>query len=475
MNRHLNRFFELSLDMFCIISKDGHFKWVNPAFEKTLGWPENQLLGKPFRTFLHPEDIPSYNDAFKKLTSDIPVITLQNRYRGNDGSYKHLSWTIYPDRKTDLFYAFSQDKTEERRVEELFRLAIEASPSGILVVNEAGVITLSNAQAERYFGYARHEIIDRSVDELVPMANGAHHADYRAKFLSNPEARPMGGGRDLYALRKDGQKFPVEIGLRPIHTQDGDFTLAVIVDITERKKSELLLLQAKEEAEKANLLKSEFLNLMSHELRTPLTVMLGNLPLLTTPNDLPDNEEIAEIAQDIEDSGNHLLTLINDLLDISKIEAGHLQLNIESISVKDLVTNIFSIVKTLADRKGLTLISDVDNCVISADLVRMKQILLNLLSNAIKFTEHGNISLKARNEGENVVFEVKDTGIGMHKESLPLLFNMFHQVDASSTRKAKGSGLGLVITKKLVELHSGKISVESVLNEGSTFRFTIPQ
>ena len=202
--------------------------------------------------------------------------------------------------------------------------------------------------------------------------------------------------------------------------------------------------------------------------------MLGNLPLLTDPEDLPDKEDIADIASDVEESGKHLLMLINDLLDISKIEAGKLELKIEAISAKKLVNNALSTISTLAEAKGLKLESAIEDCEIAADRIRMKQILLNLLSNAIKFTDNGGILVNVYKDDTHVVFEVRDSGCGMRKEDIPLLFNMFQQVDNSTTRKVYGSGLGLLITKRVVNLHGGEISVKSELNQGSTFRFNMP-
>ncbi|KAA3619330.1 MAG: PAS domain S-box protein [Calditrichaeota bacterium] len=475
MTNDLNLFFDLSVDMLCIASSDGYLKQVNPAFEKTLGWTSEELLNQPFFNFLHPDDIESTKNEFQKLAAGSPSISIDKRIRCRDGSYKYLSWTASPDPQNTLFYSVLRDNTERRKTEEFFRLAIEASPSGVIIVDSHGKITLANSQTENYFGYSRHELLTQSVDMLVPGSSGINHAVLRAGFFNHPTARGMGAGRDLYGLRKNGEKFPVEIGLNPIEIQGSLFVLAVIVDITERKRIEETLQVAMQEAKRANQLKSEFLNLMSHELRTPLTVILGNIPLLTNENELPANSEIAEIAHDMEDSGKHLLALINDLLDISKIEAGKLQLHPEPINVKDLLHNVASNIKILADKKGLTLEMESADSEINADLVRMKQILLNLLSNAVKFTEKGGILLKASVSENKINFEVKDTGCGIRKEDLSQLFKVFNQLDDSKTRKATGTGLGLVITKKLIEMHGGEITVESKPNQGSTFKFFIPK
>ena len=240
-----------------------------------------------------------------------------------------------------------------------------------------------------------------------------------------------------------------------------------------RQKQEELLIM-KEKAEEANRLKSDFLNTMSHELRTPLTVMLGNMPFLTDLEALPEPDEIVDIAQDVEDAGKHLLVLINDLLDISKIEAGKMALNKGYISVTSVLENAISTIKVLADKKGITVDTEIDDMEIVADMVRLKQILLNLLSNAVKFTDKGGITVKVNKVDEKVHFKIIDTGCGMKEESLPFIFDVFRQVDGSSTRAAQGTGLGLAITKKLIELHEGEIKVKSEVGLGTTFDISLP-
>lgn len=239
------------------------------------------------------------------------------------------------------------------------------------------------------------------------------------------------------------------------------------------KEKEGELQEAKERAEGTNRLKSDFLNMMSHELRTPLTVILGNVPILTDEKDLPEPKEVAEIARDMEKSGMHLLSLINDLLDISKIEAGRMPLKMEAVSTASIIEDAVSTISVLAQKKGIAVESEVDDMMIRADPVRLKQILLNLLSNAVKFTNKGGIRVSVERDGESAKIKVADTGCGIREDDFPVIFEPFRQVDGSSTRNAQGTGLGLAITKSLVELHGGRISVESRLGEGSVFTFTM--
>lgn len=264
----------------------------------------------------------------------------------------------------------------------------------------------------------------------------------------------------------------------------------------QNKQTEEALVAAKEVAEAANRSKSEFLNMMSHELRTPLTVILGYMPLLTDPGhklpaakklvalladqDQPQAElgqllgKISMMAGEVKRNGEHLLTLINDLLDISKIEADKMTLSRQSLSTTAVVAGVVQALQIKAAEKGLRLTLRGDDATVFADEIRLKQILLNLVGNAIKFTERGEICVSTQSVNRAVAFSVADSGVGIPLQDLDKVFERFHQVDSSSTRSAGGTGLGLAITKRLVVLHGGTIGVTSTPGQGSVFRFTIP-
>ena len=250
--------------------------------------------------------------------------------------------------------------------------------------------------------------------------------------------------------------------------------IPTVADIEEVKQLSVELQKRNEEIEKANHLKMEFLNMVSHELRTPLSVVLGNVPLLTHIETLPESEEIVEIARDIEEDGKHLLTLINDLLDFSKIEAGKLSIQIETVIADVMILDECAFMKKSAESKGLEVVFETERVSVRADPVRLKQILINLIGNAIKFTEEGQIKVSIRSNGKHGVFMVEDSGCGIPSENLDTVFDVFQQVDSSPTRQAGGTGLGLAISKKLVEMQGGEIHVLSMEEAGSTFIFTLP-
>ncbi|MGK0290005.1 MAG: PAS domain S-box-containing protein [bacterium] len=288
--------------------------------------------------------------------------------------------------------------------------------------------------------------------------------------------------QNLSYIKKDGSLVPMSFSSSIMWDQHNiQGFVFVAQDITTQKLAETNLLIAKEQAEygkkqaeHANQMKSEFLNIISHELRTPLTVVLGNILFLTDPKALPDSEEIAEIASDIENSGQKLFSLITDLLDLSTIEAGRMELNKELTDPSFILEDIKAKTFASTNEKGLTLEAYADDFELEVDPIRLQQILLNIIENAIKFTTQGGIKVSITQQTSQAIFAVEDTGCGIHENQLTAIFDIFQQVDSSNTRPAEGTGLGLTITKKLVELHNGQISVDSIFGKGSTFTFTIP-
>ena len=345
---------------------------------------------------------------------------------------------------------------------------------GIISIGQKGTITLFNPAAERIFQYKAIEVVGQNVSMLVPAPHSSKHDSYLANYLETGIAKIIGKGREVEGLKKDGSTFPMRLAIGEMKFENESAFVGIVLDITEQKKNEKDLIIAKETAEASNRLKSDFLNTMSHELRTPLTVILGNIDELTEIEDLPDTDEIVDIAQDCRDAGNHLMRLINDLLDISKIEAGKMNLTLENTSLSTIINDSIQTISRLAESKNLAIKTDIDDIDIKVDFFRIKQVLLNLLSNAIKFTDRGEIQILSETSENELFIHVNDTGQGMDADSLQFVFDPFRQVDNTSKRKVGGTGLGLAISKKLLELHGGKISVKSQLNIGSTFTIRLP-
>ncbi len=379
-------------------------------------------------------------------------------------------------------------------LEKRFRELLEAAPDAIMQVDADGRIILLNRVTEDMFGYTRDELLGQPVEVLIPQELHARHVQHRAHYRQNPLTRTMGSGLALEGIRKNGSRFPVEISLSPSDSAEGFRITAIIRDTTERRTAEESLRKVREEytqqlakanaelemtnreLERANRLKSEFLASMSHELRTPLHTIIGFSELLGEELEGPLNEKQHRFIQHIHKDSLHLLELINDVLDISKIEADRLELRPEAFDFTALIAESLASVRSLAEAKShiLESASNVPRAV-EADRLRIKQVLVNLLSNAIKFTpEGGRIGVDARVHESAVVVSITDTGIGIPQEEHESIFDKFHQVGATTKGVREGTGLGLAITKRLVEQHGGSISVQSKPRQGSTFVFTLP-
>lgn len=363
-----------------------------------------------------------------------------------------------------------------------FRELLEAAPDSIIEVDRDGRILLLNKVTEKIFGYTREELLGQPIEILIPAEVRGRHQEHRRQYWANPRTRPMGQGLTLYGVRKDGGRFPVEISLSPIHSTDGLRVTAIIRDVTERKQAEQLISATNQqleirnkEVERANRLKSEFLASMSHELRTPLHTILGFTELLLEEVEGPLNEKQKRFLGHVHHDSLHLLELINDILDLSKIESGHLELRSEIFDAAQALTEVLSSIRPLAAAKSIQLDDlTAGNYDVFCDRTRFKEILYNLLSNAVKFTpERGRIWVEAAPEAERIHFSVSDTGIGIPEEEHESVFDKFYQVGSTTKGIREGTGLGLAITRQLVERQGGKISVQSRPGAGSRFSFTV--
>jgi PAS domain S-box-containing protein len=371
----------------------------------------------------------------------------------------------------------SQEALQE--TEQFFRSVLELAPDGLLVVDETGVIGLANEQCEEIFGYKRAELVGQHIEMLVPEDVRPRHPGLREGYHRSATLRRMGAGRELSAVRKDGRLVPVEIGLSPLPPREGVASqVAVSVrDVTERKAQEMALQEARAKAEEATQMKSMFLANMSHEIRTPMNAIIG-LSHLALKTDLTAKQR--DYLSKIHNAGTSLLTVINDILDFSKIEAGRLDMENTSFALDHVMQQVVVVTGQKAHEKGLEFLVDVPRAIpqdLVGDPLRLGQILTNLVNNSIKFTERGEVRLAGQllEEAADRVklrFLVQDTGIGMTAEQTAKLFQPFTQADMSTTRKHGGTGLGLTISRRLVEMMGGQIWLESTPGEGTTFIFT---
>jgi len=364
----------------------------------------------------------------------------------------------------------SRDIGRLRRVEAKWRAMLEAAPDAIVAVDSTGRITLVNAQTERLFGYHRNELLGQLVEVLVPLPARGIHPEHRKRYLVEPKPRPMGAGIELSALRRDGTEFPAEISLSAIETEDGELVAAAIRDVSERIRFERQLREKNLELEKANKAKDAFLASMSHELRTPLNAIIGFTGTLLMGLPGPLNAAQTHQLQLVETSSHHLLSLINDLLDLAKIESGKVEITPERIDCCEVVREVAQSMRPLAEQRGIVLATDLPagTCMALADRRALGQILINLVHNAIKFTGEGEVHVRLTGE-EPPTIHVSDTGPGIALEDQGRIFRAFERSSATRKHGDEGTGLGLYISHKLAELMGFEIRVNSAPGHGSTF------
>lgn len=489
---------EAAVDGIVVINERGIIESVNPAVTKLFGYTPDQLLGQNVK-MLMPDPYHTEHDQYLRnyLTSGLKKVIGIGREvlgRRSDGTSFpiHLAVNEILVDGSRKFAGIVRDISSQILSEMQFRQVVDSAPNGLLMIDPHGTIMMVNKQVEAMFGYSREELLGNRVEMLMPERFRSNHSTYRRGYFSGPTSRAMGVGRDLPGLRRDGSEFPVEIGLNPIDTPQGRLALASIVDISGRKRMEDALAKAAEDLEEKNRelsktrdmalragqAKTDFLATMSHEIRTPMNGVLGMTTLLL---DTTLTAEQRDYLQTLRSSSESLLRIINDILDFSKIEAGKFTIEHIPFDLRLTIEDTLDILAPTAQGRQLELVGLIDAQTprtVVGDPGRIRQILTNLVGNAIKFTEHGEVLIQVLQTDEDpgsvvLRFEVIDTGIGLSPEAQAKMFQAFTQADSSTARKYGGTGLGLTICKRLVELMGGTIGLQSFAGQGTCVWFTV--
>lgn len=349
-----------------------------------------------------------------------------------------------------------------RNSQALFEGIVSIASDAIISIDSQQCITLFNSGAERIFGYLASEVLGEPLDLLLPQRYTKIHRRHVSEFETSPNpSRKMGERREIYGKRKDGTEFPAEASISKLKLGNETVYTVYLQDVSDRKQIERM--------------KNEFISVVSHELRTPLTSIHGSLGMLASGLLKPDSQQSQRLLQIATDSTERLVRLINDILDIERIESGRVKMSKQICNAADLITEAVNVIQPLAEKAGIVLSVTKLSVDVWVDPDRIVQTLTNLLSNAIKFAKPDtNVWLEAKQQDKEVLFIVRDNGRGIASDKLEIIFERFEQLDASDARRQDGTGLGLAICKSIIQQHNGNIWVESTLGEGSTFYFTIP-
>jgi PAS domain S-box-containing protein len=485
---YFRRLIENAMDLIIIVDKDAVFSYLSPSVKSILGYEAEELIGQSFMNYLHPDDIyPAVLRMIGTVSEAEGSSKIEYRMRRKDNSWCWLQATssnLLDDPVINGIVSNSRDITLQRKAEEKLRenetnltALIENTQDLIYLFDRDKRLVIMNSTYQAVFEtvygvtpYIGMTILDHVFDEVRPIWTERYDRALNGEMVKVEGSYNPSSGH-----------FDLEITLMPIFDRNGQ-VIAVSArahDITEMKQNQRELQAAKEAAESANRAKSSFLTNMSHELRTPLNAIIGYSEMLEEEFiDLQHHGLIPDLRK-IQAAGNHLLDLINNVLDLSKIEAGRMELFLEYFDVEDILKPVLTTVEPLVAVNQNTLSVNINSPgVMYADSLKLRQTLVNLLSNAAKFTENGEVSLTVfrtqYTDGVWLIFEIADTGVGMTEEQIQYVFNEFQQADSSTTRRFGGTGLGLTISRRLCQMMGGDIEVKSQEGIGTTFTVKLP-
>ncbi|MBB3119950.1 PAS domain S-box protein [Pseudoduganella violacea] len=464
-------------DAVVMANASGRVVLVNSQAESLFGYAPGELRGLSIEILLperfrHGHVMHRANYFVQPRTRTMGAGLELYGVRKNRSEFPvEISLSMMATEEGPLVMSAVRDISDRKKAEQKFRGLLESAPDAMVIVNSRGEIVLVNSQTEQLFGYPRQELLGKKVEVLIPARFATHHPGARDGFFGQPKPRAMGAGVELYGRRRDSSEFPVEISLSPLEMEDEVLVSSAIRDISGRKRIEKALEEQRHELERASKAKDRFLASMSHELRTPLNAILGFGQLLNNES-LPVTEaQRRSFSGNIVQAGRHLLNLINETLDLAKIESGAITLSMEAVGLHELLHEARHMVDAMAERRGIRLmLPEASPLTVQADRVRLRQIVLNLLSNAIKYNRQGGavvVDFGQRDTGR-IWLTVQDTGPGLRPEQIAELFQPFNRLGQEGGPE-EGTGIGLVLSKRLAELMEGNIAVASMPGAGCAF------
>jgi PAS domain S-box-containing protein len=480
-----NLIVEATPNAVLLVNAAGKIGYANRQCEALFGYAYTELIGQEIG-ILVPERTQAVHSAhvrafFRKPETRTMGTGRELFARRKDGSEFPVEVGLKALTLIDGTWVLATvvDITERRQAEDRFEQVVHSAPNAIVLVNRKQQIVLVNQQACQLFGYEATQIVGQSVERLIPERFRARHGGYFASFFGNLQARAMGSGRDLVGLRSDGREVPIEVGLNPIHTNQGTMVLASIIDITERRERDELRLK-KEAAEAASRAKSELLAIASHDLKNPLAAISGlaEILLLTKRAEPDSSPRDIEFLERIRNASSRMLEVVQGILANEGLEQPGLQLRNESVDLSRLCDELVRFNEASAQRKNIRLQPDITaGIVVEADRMRLREAFDNYLSNAIKYSPPGaavTVGLRWIPEVNQVEFGVRDEGPGLTEDDKAKLFGKFSRLSARPTGGESSTGLGLSIVKTIVELHGGSVGCDSIQGHGSYFWARLP-
>ncbi len=480
---HLAAIVEASTDAIVSVDSQGLILSWNRGAEKLFGYSVEEAVGQSIHLITpleHHEELEANLERVQRGEIAEGPETVRIR---KDGRRVDVSLAMSPMRdhfghigRACIIY---RDITSRKRAQERLQGVLESVPDAIVVANRSSRIVLVNSRVETMFGYRRQQLIGQPIEILIPERYRKEHQGHFRGYVERPCVAAMSPLRELTGVRADGTEFPLEVTLGPVETDDDPLICSSVRDVTDRHVFQETLREKNLQLEAALEAKDRFLAAMSHELRTPLNAIIGFTGLLLMKLQGPLNEAQERQLGLVRSSARHLLAIINDLLDLSRIESGRMEPNVKPVNAAEILEEVAQTLHPLAAERNLQLevVARQPAVTLETDRRLLSQILINLASNAVKFTQQGGVFLSLEAYGTNgrtaVRFVVKDTGIGIRLEDQARLFKEFSRVPGDASHQNEGCGLGLYLSQRMAALLGGRITVDSEYGRGSTFTLVL--